>query len=60
MAGRTVRVISSTSRRTRTSTGAPLPNNRSAAIGRFTLRAAAVPSAAACSTVTPGFSRATA
>ena len=59
-AGRTRAVISSSSRSTCTSTGPPSPNSAVTTIGRSTLRAAAVASAAACSAVTPGASRASA
>ena len=53
-AGRTRRVTLSARVLTRTSTGPPLPKSSSAAIGRFTVRAAAVPSAAACPGCCPG------
>ena len=57
IAGRTVSVRSSTSGRARTTTAPPRPKKNSVDGGRGMLRAAAVPSASACSGVAPGRSR---
>ena len=56
-AGLTVPIASSRAETIFTSTSPPLPKSRSATIGRLMLRAAAVPSLAARSAVTPAFRR---
>ncbi len=59
-AGRAGAVMSSTSARACTTTGPPLPKKNSVSRCLGAARAAAVPSASACASVTPGFSRASA